>query len=138
MCVCAWRGEELGHGHDTAASPSCVLLISQQSLPVLSCPDLTMICLSFNLFFLYIIILSLSDCHVIVPLRLQCVCQDCVCLVDIVEACWEAVKEVSEVTGPAPPPGCVSSCLAERRACLSPVYCLVSKLAKVNCVCVCC
>ena len=23
-----------------------------------------------------------SDCHVIVPLRLQCVCQDCVCLVD--------------------------------------------------------
>ena len=35
-----------------------------------------------------------SDCHVIVPLRWQCVCQDCVCLVDIVEACWEAVKEV--------------------------------------------
>ena len=30
-----------------------------------------------------------SDCHVIVPLRWQCVC-----LVDIVEACWEAMKEV--------------------------------------------
>ena len=35
-----------------------------------------------------------SDCHVIVPVCWQCVCQDCVCLVDIVEACWEAVKEV--------------------------------------------
>ena len=35
-----------------------------------------------------------SDCHVIVPVRWQCVFLDCVCLVDIVEACWEAVKEV--------------------------------------------
>ena len=35
-----------------------------------------------------------SDCHVIVPVLRQCVCQDCVCLVDIVEACWEALKEV--------------------------------------------
>ena len=33
-------------------------------------------------------------CHVIVPVGWQCVCQDCVYLVDIVEACWEAVKEV--------------------------------------------
>ena len=35
-----------------------------------------------------------SDCHVIVPVRWQCVRLDCVCLVDIVESCWEAVKEV--------------------------------------------
>ena len=35
-----------------------------------------------------------SDCHVIVPVRWQCVRLDCVCLVDIVEACWEAVNEV--------------------------------------------
>ena len=34
-----------------------------------------------------------SDCHVIVPVRWQCVRLDCVCL-DIVEACWEAVNEV--------------------------------------------
>ena len=77
VCVCARveGREEAGHGPDTAASLSCVLLISQQSLPVLSCPDLTIICLSFNLFFfIYHHSLSLSDCHVIVPLRLQCVC----------------------------------------------------------------
>ena len=30
-----------------------------------------------------------SDCHVIVPVGWQCVC-----LVDIVEACWEAANEV--------------------------------------------
>ena len=35
-----------------------------------------------------------SDCHVIVPVGWQCVRLDCVCLVDIVEVCWEAVNEV--------------------------------------------
>ena len=34
-----------------------------------------------------------SDCHVIVPVRWQCMRLDCVCLVDIAEACWEAVNE---------------------------------------------
>ena len=32
-------------------------------------------------------IIITSDCHVIVPVRWQCVCQDCVSLVDIAEAC---------------------------------------------------
>ena len=30
VCLCVEGREESGHGHDTAASPSCVLLISHQ------------------------------------------------------------------------------------------------------------